>query len=159
MDKLWAPWRITYIRGARAKKGRQQCIFCAANRGRKDFVLFKTGLSVAMLNIYPYNNGHTMVAPIRHTGELRALSEKEALDLFSSAKRVMDVLDTILKPAGYNVGINIGAAAGAGIPGHLHVHIVPRWNGDTNFMPAVNATKVISQSLEELFKRFKKADK
>jgi ATP adenylyltransferase len=124
MDRLWAPWRITYISGARSKR-KKSCIFCDAKAGRKDYVLFKTRLSAAMLNIYPYNNGHTMVAPLRHVGDLRELTPGEALELFSSCSRVMKVLDRVLRPQGYNIGVNVGLAAGAGIPGHLHVHIVP----------------------------------
>lgn len=159
MDKLWAPWRISYIQGTGGKK-KAACIFCAAaKKASRDRVLFKGRHSLALLNIYPYNNGHAMVAPLRHTGDLRDLSPEEALDMFASVSRVMGNLDRVLRPDGYNVGINMGAAAGAGIPGHLHVHIVPRWNGDTNFMPVVNGTKIISQSLEELHKRFIAADK
>ncbi|MGE5307611.1 MAG: HIT family protein [Deltaproteobacteria bacterium] len=158
MDRLWAPWRITYIRGTR-KKGKERCIFCAARRDAKDYVLFKTARSVAMLNIFPYNNGHTMVAPLRHTGALQKLSRVEMEDLFLSVQRVMRVLDKVLAPQAYNVGMNLGRTAGAGIPGHLHVHIVPRWNGDTNFMPVTGGTKVISQSLDELYRTFVKEDK
>ena len=158
MDTLWAPWRAPYILGTRSKK-KETCIFCAAAKhSGRDRVLFKSAESLAMLNIYPYNNGHTMVAPLRHTGDLKRLSPAEALDLFASVSRVMTVLDGLLRPDGYNIGINVGRAAGAGIPGHLHVHIVPRWNGDTNFMPSTNGTKVISQSLEELQRRFIAAD-
>jgi len=150
MDKLWAPWRITYIQGTGAKK-KAACIFCAAaKKASRDRVLFKTAHSLALLNIYPYNNGHAMVAPVRHIGDLRDLSPEEALDMFASVSRVIGNLDRVLRPDGYNVGINMGAAAGAGIPGHLHVHIVPRWNGDTNFMPVLNNTKVVSQSLAAL---------
>jgi ATP adenylyltransferase len=160
MDRLWAPWRIAYVQGTGKKREKQRCIFCdAAKGGHKQHVLFTTGRSIAILNIFPYNNGHIMVAPLRHTGQLSSLSPEEALDLFDAVSRVMRVLDRIIKPAGYNVGANIGRAAGAGIPGHLHLHIVPRWNGDTNFMPVVNSTKVISQSLEELHTRFMKADR
>lgn len=159
MDKLWAPWRIGYIQSAQKKPKKQQCIFCAAGKGKKEHVLFTTAHSMALLNIYPYNNGHTMVAPLRHVGEWGALTPEEGADLFTSVSRVMRGLDAVLRPEGYNVGVNIGRVAGAGIPGHMHVHIVPRWNGDTNFMPVMNATKVISQSLDELHRLFADADR
>jgi len=151
MDKLWAPWRINYIRGKKTKG----CIFCQ----RKDYVLFKSAHAVAMLNIFPYNNGHIMVAPLRHVAGLDKLKDEEALDLFRAVKRAQKLLDRAIKPQGYNLGINMGKIAGAGITGHLHIHIVPRWLGDTNFMPAVFNTKIISQSLNELYKQLKDAQR
>jgi ATP adenylyltransferase len=153
MDKLWAPWRITYVQG----KKKSGCIFCQAKRqgAKKDFVLFKTKRSLALLNIFPYNNGHLMVAPLRHVRDISMLDNEEALDLFKSLSRAKALLEKVLSPDGYNIGINVSRTAGAGIPGHLHIHIVPRWNGDTNFMPVLNNTKIISQSLEELYKRLK----
>jgi ATP adenylyltransferase len=153
MDKLWAPWRVKYIRNIK-KKG---CIFCAARAKPKDYVVFKTGYSIAMLNIYPYNNGHLLVSPLRHVRSLEQLREEEALDLFKAVKKAKALLNKVLKPHGYNIGINLSRAAGAGIIGHLHVHIVPRWVGDTNFMPALAGVKVISQSLDELHKQLKNA--
>jgi len=155
MDKLWAPWRIKYLEVKKSKK----CIFCLGKNDKcRDFVVFRTAASICMLNIFPYNNGHVMVSPKRHKSDLTQLSNKEILDLFSAVNRVKKLLDKVLKPEGYNIGINIGAASGAGVKGHLHVHIVPRWWGDTNFMPVLNDTKVISQSLEELCSRLKDAD-
>ncbi len=153
MDNLWAPWRIKYVQGKINKK----CIFCAGkNSAKKDFVLFKTDYSITILNIYPYNNGHLMVAPLRHVKELKQLNDAELLDLFRTVQKVKELLEKVLKPAGFNVGINFSEVAGAGIPGHLHVHIVPRWKGDTNFMPVLADTKVISQSVDELYKQLKK---
>jgi len=146
--RLWAPWRINYIRRPKAKR----CIFCNPDK----YVVLKTAHSIAMLNIFPYNNGHMMVAPVNHIKDLSQLSEVEIIDLFAVIKKTKKLLDKILKPQGYNIGINLGMAAGAGIPGHLHIHIVPRWNGDTNFMPLIAKTKVISQSLEELYKQLKR---
>ncbi len=159
MDKLWAPWRIKYIETAGKKSGGKKCLFCqcAKSKGR-DYVIFKTRYSIAMLNIFPYNNGHVMVSPLRHTRKLSQLKDAEIIDLFKALNKVNKLLDKVLKPDGYNIGINISDVAGAGIPGHLHLHIVPRWKGDTNFMPVLNNTKVISQSLEELYKRLKNAD-
>jgi ATP adenylyltransferase len=110
----------------------------------------------AVLNIYPYNNGHVMVAPRRHVADIGGLNAEEADGLFSLLKDVRLLLKTKLGPEGFNIGINEGRAAGAGIPGHLHIHVVPRWTGDTNFMPAVSGTKVIPQSLEELLELLRK---
>ena len=152
MDKLWAPWRINYIKNAN-KKGK--CIFCDSNH---DFVVFKTRESVCMLNIYPYNNGHLMVAPKRHIRDLSQLNDAQTLDLIKALNKAKKLLDKVLKPDGYNIGANLGHAAGAGIAGHLHLHIVPRWVGDTNFMSTVSSTKIISQSLKDLYKRLKYAE-
>ncbi|MCU0652375.1 MAG: HIT domain-containing protein [Candidatus Omnitrophica bacterium] len=155
MDKLWAPWRIKYITAAKKTK---QCIFCrAAKSAKAEYVVFKTKYSICLLNIFPYNNGHLMVAPRRHKADISKLSDKESIDLLQSLKRAKKLLDKTLKPDGYNIGMNLSAAAGAGFPGHLHVHIVPRWKGDTNFMPVACATKIISQSLDELYKILKNA--
>jgi ATP adenylyltransferase len=109
-----------------------------------------------MLNIFPYNNGHAMVAPLKHVKDLSTLNETELLDLLSTLQKTKDMLEKTLKPHGYNIGINLSRQAGAGIPGHLHIHIVPRWKGDSNFMPVIFNTKVISQSLGELLKQLKK---
>lgn len=154
MDRLWAPWRIRYIRAKRQKK----CIFCASRKSKgKNYVIFKTRYSIAMLNIFPYNNGHIMVFPLRHLKEVSGLKEAEVLDLFGALDNVKRLLDTVLKPDGYNIGINVSEIAGAGITGHLHIHIVPRWRGDTNFMPILYDTKVVSQSLDELHKQLRRA--
>ena len=153
MNKLWAPWRITYIKGKKEKG----CIFCRALKSKaKDYVVIENKYSFAMLNLYPYNNGHLMVAPKRHTGEISALKEKEQLDIFSTLNEAKRSLDEALKPKGYNIGINISRDAGAGVTGHLHIHIVPRFRGDTNFMPIIFNTKVISQSLDELYRCLRK---
>lgn len=149
MDRLWAPWRIKYIRNNVPKR----CIFCA----RKDYLIFETKYSSALLNIFPYNNGHIMVSPIRHLSQIAKLKEEEALDLLRTINKAKGLLDEVLKPDGYNIGINISKTAGAGITGHLHIHIVPRWKGDTNFMPVVYKTKIISESLFELHRQLKKA--
>jgi ATP adenylyltransferase len=150
MQKLWAPWRINYVQGKKAKG----CIFCAAAKapGTAEHVVFKTKHSFCILNIFPYNNGHLMIAPLRHVKDLSKLSDKELLDLMRSVEKARALLSDTLKPEGFNIGVNMSRAAGAGIPGHLHVHIVPRWNGDTNFMPVLGATKIISQSLNQLHK-------
>ena len=155
MDRLWAPWRMNYIK-AKKQKG---CLFCKANRqkaaGEKYYVIFKSRHSIAMLNSFPYNNGHLMVSPLRHVSKLTQLNENESLDLLCSIDRAIRLLDKVLKPQGYNIGINISRSAGAGITGHLHMHIVPRWPGDTNFMPALYDTRVIPESLDELYRQLK----
>jgi ATP adenylyltransferase len=159
MDKLWAPWRINYVQGKKAKG----CIFCAAAKTRAkkskaaDQVVFKTKHSMCILNIFPYNNGHLMIAPLTHVKALSKLNDPEILDLLRSVEKARLLLDKTLKPEGYNIGINMSAVAGAGIPGHLHVHIVPRWKGDTNFMPVIGNTKIISQSLTQLHKLLRHA--
>jgi ATP adenylyltransferase len=154
MDKLWAPWRIKYIKRKKGKK----CVFCEGIKNkRKNYVIFKSVYSFAMLNTFPYNNGHTLVSPIRHASNLSQLKDREALDLFRSLNKVKALLDKVLKPHGYNIGINISRDAGAGFTGHLHIHIVPRWQGDTNFMPVLYDTKIVSQSLDELYKQLKNA--
>lgn len=154
MDRLWAPWRINYIKN----KQQKGCIFCLAKKPKKErYVLFRTKYSLAVLNIYPYNNGHVMISPVRHVKDFSKLKDKEALDLFYSLNKVKSLLDKVLKPHGYNIGVNISKSAGAGIAGHMHIHIVPRWIGDTNFMPILYNAKTISQSLDELYKQLKHA--
>jgi ATP adenylyltransferase len=144
---------MKYIK-AKKNKG---CIFCEAKNGKKKhYLVFKSEYSIAMLNIYPYNNGHVMISPLRHIDKPAKLSEKEALDLFKALNTITQALDKILKPHGYNIGMNVSEAAGAGIAGHIHLHIVPRWRADTNFMPVLHDTKVISQSLDELYKKLTK---
>ena len=154
MDRLWAPWRMKYIAGKRKKK----CIFCAALRSKcHPHIVIKGPHSFSMLNLFPYNNGHVMIAPRRHTGDFARLEPQELLDLFKTLEDTKHLITQVLKPHGYNIGINTSYTAGAGIPTHLHIHLVPRWRGDTNFMPVIHNTKVISQSLEELLKRLKHA--
>ena len=157
MDKLWAPWRIKYISSKIKTKG---CIFCQSKKSQSnDYVVFKTKQSICLLNIYPYNNGHLLVSPLRHIADIELMHEEEILDMFKCLKRAKSLLRKVLKPQGYNIGFNLGRNAGAGITGHLHLHIVPRWVGDTNFMPVISDHKVISQSLKELSKRLKNVDK
>lgn len=148
MNKLWAPWRINYI----TQKKTKGCIFCKLKRGKtkNDFIIFRSSFSFAVLNKYPYNNGHIMIFPKRHISSIEGLTKKELLDIFGLLIKCKKRLDKVLHPQGYNIGVNIGAVSGAGVAGHLHVHIVPRWKADTNFMPVTSDTKVISQSLQEL---------
>ncbi len=157
MNQLWAPWRIKYIQ--KIPKNKKKCIFCAAYRRKnkkEKVVLLKTAHSLAMLNLFPYNNGHIMIAPKKHIRDLDKLTELEICDIFALIKKLTSVLKKILKPQGFNIGINIGKSAGAGFDKHLHIHIVPRWVGDTGFISVCTDTKVISQSLNELHKKIKK---
>lgn len=154
MDKMWAPWRKEYIVNKKAKG----CIFCSKPKSQKDkknFIIERTKFSFSMLNIFPYNNGHIMAAPLKHKKDLRDLSDKETLDLLSLVKNTCTMLDKVLQPKGFNIGINTGKISGAGFSEHLHIHIVPRWEGDTNFMPVIFDTKVISESLSSLYQRIK----
>jgi len=149
INNLWAPWRKNYIISAHKKK---KCIFCKP----KEYVLDTTKYSLSMLNIYPYNNGHVMVAPKRHVRSIEYLSQDEVCDLMDLVVKTKKVLDKKLKPHGYNIGFNIGRAGGAGFAGHIHIHIVPRWTGDMNFMPVIADTKVVSDSLDAMYKLFRR---
>ena len=147
--RLWAPWRSTFL----SQRKRSRCIFCAAKRpgqDRRRLVVERGERVFALLNLYPYNNGHLMIAPYRHAGTLESLTPAEWAEILRMTRRLMKRL-AALRPQGYNVGMNLGKIAGAGVPGHLYLHLVPRWEGDTNFMPVLAQTKVISQSLEELY--------
>lgn len=150
-DLLWAPWRMGYIIQVRGKKKKERCLFCALGRSPKqdlkNLVVIRGKHCFSVLNRYPYNNGHMMVAAYRHNGELGAMTEPEIRELFKLTDDSIKRLRKLLDPEGFNLGWNMGRGSGAGFPGHLHLHIVPRWTGDTNFMPVLANTKVISQSL------------
>ncbi|MCX7699460.1 MAG: HIT domain-containing protein [Gemmataceae bacterium] len=153
MEQLWAPWRMSYI--AKAATGEAEpCFICAgdaSSNDRESLVAHRTKLSIVVLNRFPYNNGHLLVAPRSHKGKLEELTSDELLDTLETVRRMVSSLQEIMKPDGFNIGLNLGRPAGAGLPGHLHWHIVPRWVGDTNFMPVLGDVKVISQSLESLW--------
>jgi ATP adenylyltransferase len=154
MDHLWAPWRMAYVATAKPPAVDDPCFICdalCADNDRQNLVVLRKPLSVVLLNRFPYNNGHLLVAPRAHKGKLDDLTPEELLDVQDTLRRMIGVLDELMHPDGYNVGLNLGRAAGAGLPGHLHWHIVPRWDGDTNFMPVLADTKVIVQSLDALF--------
>lgn len=152
MDKLWAPWRTDYI--TTISKEEHGCVFCnmiEKNDDQKNLIFIRQEHCFAVLNLYPYNNGHSLILPNRHVDDLSQLKKYEREALFDLLDEVKSLMQETLKPEGFNIGINLGHAAGAGIPGHLHVHIVPRWKGDSNFMPVVGGTKVISQSLQSCY--------
>ena len=158
MDKLWAPWRAKYV--TKIIKKFKGCVFCNIYKERKDkknYIFIRTKYCFAVLNIYPYNNGHVLVMPNRHVADISKMSKKEKDDLYQLMEITKSLLDKVLRPVGYNIGINLGRAAGAGFPDHVHIHIVPRWIGDSNFMPVTANTKIISQSLAVLYKGLKDA--
>lgn len=159
MDQLWAPWRMQYIENV--DKENEGCIFCTKPQqhdDKKNLILHRGINCFVIMNLYPYNNGHLMIVPYKHTSDMATLDEQTGLEIWKTVSRCKTALSNIMGPDGFNVGMNLGRVAGAGIDQHLHVHIVPRWNGDTNFMPAIGQTKVISQSLYDtydcLFKEF-----
>lgn len=149
---LWAPWRMDYIAGPRS----DECFLCAAarpGREREHLVVRRRGPVFVLLNRFPYNNGHLLVAPVRHVAGLEDLAPEERLGLLDAADEALRALRACVRPEGFNLGFNLGRIAGAGLESHLHLHIVPRWGGDTNFMPVVGAVKVIPQALDELWAR------
>jgi ATP adenylyltransferase len=154
MDHLWAPWRLSYVEAAKPlAPGADPCFLCAGlatANDRENLIVLRTPLSAVVLNRYPYNNGHLLIAPRAHKATLEDLTVEEMLDTMETVRKAIRALDELMRPDGYNVGLNLGRAAGAGLPGHLHWHVVPRWNGDTNFMPVLADVKVIVQSLDAL---------
>lgn len=149
MERLSAPWRMEYLTQGKA----DACIFCREGDDREALVLRRTPLALVMLNRYPYSNGHLMVAPVRHTADLDALTDPEVLELYRTVALCREVLERASSPHGFNIGINLGRAAGAGVEEHLHVHVVPRWNGDNNFMSVVADTRVIPEALLATYDR------
>jgi ATP adenylyltransferase len=158
MDYLWTPWRYRYIASGGSKD--DECIFCAAAEGHDDtqsLIVLRAPKNFVILNRYPYTSGHVMVVPYAHRATL-AESEPEALaEMMALAQRIERALESLYHPNGYNVGINIGRAAGAGIPGHLHLHVLPRWIGDTNFMTAIGETRVQPEELATTYERLRGA--
>ena len=154
MDNLWAPWRLSYVAAPRPAGSEEPCFICrglADTKDRDNLIAWRGPRSVVVLNRFPYNNGHLLVAPNAHKGALDELDADEILETMDTLRRMLRHLSAIMHPDGYNIGLNLGRVAGAGLPGHLHWHIVPRWNGDTNFMPVLADTKVIVQSLDALY--------
>lgn len=146
---LWAPWRIDFIRSVKDGK----CFLCGAEKAAADdeekLIVARAEKVFVILNRYPYNSGHLMVAPYRHIGDISALDESERREIFDVSIAAKNVLAKIMQPHGFNVGFNLGLAAGAGVEDHIHLHVVPRWNGDTNFMPVLGGPRVVPEALEE----------
>jgi len=152
MEHLWAPWRMRYILSE--KEG--NCIFCTTSSRRDDrkrLILHRSESSIIVMNRFPYNSGHLMVAPMKHTGDLEDLSVPELTDLSDLLKKTVMLLRKAMNPEGFNIGMNVGRIAGAGVTDHLHFHVVPRWRGDTNFMPIVSETTVVPESLEKTYEK------
>jgi len=157
MDYLWTPWRYQYITTS-GEPG--ECVFCAAARNpddRASLIVHRAAKNFVILNRYPYTSGHLMVVPYRHAAELEDLSEETAAGMMGLARASVRHLKALYRPDGLNVGMNLGKSAGAGIAGHLHLHVVPRWTGDTNFMTAVGETRVLPETLEETWERVRSA--
>jgi ATP adenylyltransferase len=159
MERLWAPWRIDYVTTADKEAG---CFLCNASgnpeQDRRNYVLWRGQHAFCLLNRWPYNNGHLLVAPIEHKADLPELSRDELVEQTELLRRCQLNLKAVMGPAGFNIGLNLGQAAGAGVPGHLHWHIVPRWDADTNFMTVTADTRVIPQSLDVLWQLLKDQD-
>ncbi len=158
MERLWAPWRMEYIE--RIGKEEKGCIFCvkaAESQDAENFILYRGKSVFILLNTFPYTNGHLLVAPYRHLAALTELGEEEARELLSAAALGVNALQRAMRPDGFNLGLNLGRPAGAGIADHIHLHIVPRWSGDTNFMTVCGETKVIPESLPDTLKKLRSA--
>jgi len=154
MKQLWAPWRIDYIKGEKPSG----CILCEKPNEKKDkanLILHRGKHGFVMMNLYPYNNGHMMVVPYEHVNTLETLSDEVTKNLMQMTKKSLAALRKAFRPEGANVGLNLGKAAGAGIEDHLHFHVLPRWNGDTNFMTSVADIRVIPEDLEETYRQLK----
>jgi ATP adenylyltransferase len=152
MKQLWTPWRLSYILSEKTKS----CIFCnhpASGQHKKSLLLHAGTTSLVMLNRYPYSSSHLLIAPRKHTGNLSKLTADEMSDLFATLQRSVEALTAAVKPAGFNIGMNLGRVAGAGITRHLHLHVVPRWQGDTNFMPIVAESMVLPEHLDRTYER------
>ncbi len=157
MERLWAPWRMQYV-GVEQRPG---CLFCRVIENPDDpdaeLVVWRPEGAIVLLNKFPYNPGHAMVAPIQHVSTLEDLDDDQGLALTRAVRRTLAVLRGTMNPHGFNVGANIGNAAGAGIPDHVHLHVVPRWNGDTNFMAVIDDVKIVNEALAQTADKLKRA--
>jgi len=157
LDRLWAPWRLEYIKTTLDPK--MSCFLCDAiinNTDRESLLLFRSKQTFVIMNRYPYNNGHLLVSPNKHIADLDDLTLEELTELFDLVRRAKGWLSKAYKPHGFNIGVNIGHVAGAGLPEHVHVHIVPRWDGDVNFMPVLGGVKVIPEGLQSSYDQLRK---
>jgi ATP adenylyltransferase len=157
MDYIWAPWRMAYVNKAIAKED-EGCIFCQKPKEDTDeanLIVYRGKLNFIIMNSFPYNPGHLMVVPYRHLGHVEGMTPEEAADHFTMVQKAVKLLKGVLQPAGFNVGMNLGRIAGAGIADHIHTHIVPRWQGDTNFMPVVADIKVIPEAVIATYHKVK----
>mgnify|MGYP001155440780 CR=1 FL=1 len=156
MDKVWAPWRIEYISSS-IKNTDNKCFLCVDKHDDdKALVVGRKGAAFVIMNRYPYTNGHVMVVPVRHVGLLESLTDVESLDMMRLVRVMVPIFKEEFKVDGLNIGINVGRAAGAGLEEHIHIHIVPRWFGDTNFMPVLGETRIISEHIEDTYNKLKR---
>ena len=154
MEQIWAPWRIKYIQMAQI----EGCILCDKPKENNDalnYILYRGDKNFVIMNSYPYNPGHLMIAPYRHIANLEELTDEELHEHFNVVSRSIKLLKQVFKPDGFNLGVNVGKVAGAGINDHVHTHIVPRWQGDTNFMPVLFDVKVVPEALTETYEKLK----
>ena len=153
---IWAPWRSAFV----LSKKERGCVFCKRFRMQdrvENLILYRGRKTFVILNKFPYNTGHTLIVPNRHVSHLEKLTQAEAAEFFELTRRAVVVIKKVLKPQSLNLGMNLGEGSGAGVPGHLHMHIVPRWLGDTNFMPVIGRTNVVSVPLEPVYEKLRKA--
>ena len=154
MKQLWAPWRIQYIQMEKA----EGCILCDKPKENKDvanYILYRGDKNFVIMNSYPYNAGHLMIAPYRHLSSLEELTDAELHEHYEIVRQCIGILREVFSPDAFNIGMNMGRVAGAGIDDHIHSHVVPRWNGDTNFMPVLDDIKVINEALAETYQKLK----
>jgi ATP adenylyltransferase len=153
MQRLFSPWRSKYIESFSMTQNDQGgCVFCSAARDTKDdehFIVMRGKLAFVIMNLFPYNSGHVLIVPFRHVPHLLDLREDETAELTGLARKMMAAMQEVIHPDGFNMGCNIGRSAGAGIDQHIHIHLVPRWNGDTNFMPVLSDTKLVSEDMKD----------
>lgn len=158
MERIWAPWRGEYIEDS--IKGHKSCVFCEIQKtppSKENLLVFKNDYAMVVMNKFPYNNGHILVMPLKHVVSFDELSENEFIELNNLLKKAIRVIKKVYSPEGLNIGLNMGRVSGAGIDKHIHYHVVPRWNGDTNFMPVTGQTKIISEHIISSYEKIKKA--
>ena len=156
-QRIWAPWRLKYVKDA-SKDDEQECIFCAkpeAGDDEANLIVHRGERCFVILNLFPYTNGHLMIAPYEHVGAIQAIEPETTAEMVALSQKAITVLEDAYSPHGFNVGFNQGRVAGAGVEHHIHMHVVPRWGGDTNFMPVLADTRVMPQSLEESYAALK----
>ena len=156
-ERIWAPWRLAYVKGADKDSG-EECIFCAKPASDDDaanLIVPRGERCVVILTLFPYTNGHLMVAPYEHAGSLQGLDSETVTEMMGLTQRAMEILEQAYEPHGYNVGFNQGRVAGAGVEHHIHMHVVPRWGGDTNFMPVLADTRVMPQTPDQTYELLK----
>ena len=158
MERLWSPWRMQYMTEGASGSGKSGCVFCehlADPDDEQDNILWRGNEAFVLLNAFPYNTGHVMVAPNAHVGDLEEMEADVRAEMMELVTRSSHVIRSAMGAHGFNIGINMGSAAGAGIPGHLHIHVVPRWEGDTNFMPVIGETKVLPEMIADTYAKLR----